>query len=72
MDEPHVTIIKERGSGGGWLVGIVLLAVLAVGVFFAVNYSNSNAARNSAITAAATSVGNAANSVGEAAKKAAK
>ena len=72
-DEPNVTIITERGSsGGGWLMGLILLAVLVIGGIIALNYAGSNSAKNAAITNAANSVDKAAGEVGDAAKEASK
>ena len=72
-DEPNVTIIKERGSsGGGWLMGLILLAVLVIGGNIAPNYAGSNSAQKAAITNAANSVDKAAGEVGDAAKEASK
>ena len=67
MDEPNVTIIKESGSGGSWLVGIVLLVALVVGGFFMMNYMEGRSAKDNAIVNAANSVGDAADNVGAAA-----
>ncbi len=69
MDEPNVTIIKDSGSGSGgsWLVGIILLVALVVGGFFMMNYMEGRSAKDNAIVNAANSVGDAADNVGAAA-----
>ncbi|MEO5605880.1 MAG: hypothetical protein ABIR02_09730 [Novosphingobium sp.] len=71
----NTTVIHEgpprRGSGMGWLFGIVLLiAVLAVVYLMAVR-GDSQSAKDNAIANAATEVGTAAKKVGSAAENAA-
>ena len=65
----------ERGSGaGGVIVGIALLALVAIVAFFLLTQSRNDTARTDAVTGAATSVAhsadNAANRVGDAAQSA--
>lgn len=69
MDEDKVVVVKNGGSGAGWLIGIVLLVALVVGFYFAFGANHSQSAKDQAITNAANSVGNAADQVSTAVKK---
>ncbi|MET0295472.1 MAG: hypothetical protein ABW042_10695 [Phenylobacterium sp.] len=71
------TTYVERGGGGmgGVIVGIAVLALVAIIAFFLLNMNRQEAVRTDAVTGAANSVaqsvGNAADSVGNAANNAA-
>ena len=74
----HTTTVIERdgveprrSGGSGILIGAILLIALVIGGYFLMQMSNSNAAKNDAVGAAANDVGDAAKSVGNAAKDAA-
>lgn len=72
----HTTIITDggsrRGSGSGWIIGVVLLLAIVIGVFFFSQMSGSEVAKDNAIANAAGEVGDAAGQVGDAAQDAAK
>lgn len=64
----HTTVIEERrGSGAGWLIGIVLLIAVIVGAWFLYATVGSTNHKNNAIAGAAHSVGHAADTVSSAA-----
>jgi hypothetical protein len=70
------TTYVDRGSGlGGVIIGIAVLALVAIVAFFLMTQSRNDAVRTSAVTGAASSVANsasrAADSVGNAASNAA-
>ena len=66
--ERRETIVRERSGGGaGWIVVIVLIALVVLGVLFFQSESN----KNDAIGNAANQVGEAAGQVGDAAQDAA-
>ena len=69
MSDDKVVMVKD-GSGGAWLIGIVLLIAVIVGGYFAMQYLDSNSAKNNAVSQAAHDVGKAANQVGNAAQDA--
>lgn len=58
------TIVERRGGGAGWLIGIVLLIAVAVGAWYLLGRKGAQNSRDSAITSAAHSVGDAADRVG--------
>jgi len=62
----HTTVIREQGSGAGWLIGIVLLIAVIAGIYFFSQQQNSQIAKNNAIEGAANSVGDTAKKVGNA------
>lgn len=66
-DSPdRVTVIKEGGSGGAIVIGIVVLLLIAIGGFWLMNH-DSRTSTDASISAAANKVGNAAEKVGNAA-----
>jgi hypothetical protein len=70
------TYIERGGSGvGGVIIGVALLALVAIVAFFLLNQSRNDNLRTSAVTNAASSVADsatgAAKSVGDAAQRAA-
>jgi CHASE3 domain sensor protein len=72
----HTTTIVHDGesrSGGGavWMFGIVLLIAVLAAVYFLATRTESQSAKDNAITEAAQQVGTAANKVGNAAEEAA-
>lgn len=71
----HTTVIdhgnSNSGSGGGWIFGLVALALIALGVYYFAGMSTSEANKDNAVAAAAKDVSNAAQNVGDAAKDAA-
>lgn len=74
----HTTTVIERdrveprrSGGSGILIVAILLIALVIGGYFIMQMSNSNAAKNDAVSEAASDVGAAAENVGNAAKDAA-
>ena len=69
----HTTVIDRDGSssGGGWMFGLIALALIALGVYYFAGMSASEANKNNAVAEAAKDVSNAAQNVGDAAKDAA-
>ncbi|WP_227698741.1 hypothetical protein [Sphingomonas hengshuiensis] len=65
-------IVERRSSGGGLLIGLVLLIAVIVGAVYLINQNNRENIKTNAVTSAAESVGDAAKDVGGAAKDAAK
>jgi hypothetical protein len=74
MAEDHTTIIetpvRERSSGAGWVIAIILIVALVVGVVLFTRSSGSDAAKDNAIANAANQVGDAAEKAGNAAQDA--
>ena len=78
MEKEHVTervvespVVVERKSGGlGVILGIILVGIAAVAVYFIATDSRNNSREATAITGAAESVGDAARQVGDAAQDA--
>lgn len=71
-DGGGTTYVDRGGSGvGGVIIGIAVLALVAVIAFFLLGQNRNDTLRTSAITGAASSVSHAANSVGDAANNAA-
>ena len=69
----HTTVI-DRGtssSSGGWMFGLIALALIALGVYYFAGMSASEANKNNAVAEAAEDVSNAAQTVGNAANDAA-
>ncbi len=68
----HTTVIQDRpaSSGGGWLIGLVLVIALIVGGYFLLQMQDSRSTRDDAIAEAAGDVGTAAKQIGNAAKDA--
>lgn len=69
-------VIERNGGGGGSgvggvIIGIAVLALVAIVAFFLISQNRNDTLRTSAITGAAHSVSGAANSVGNAANNAA-
>ncbi|HEY8617005.1 hypothetical protein [Phenylobacterium sp.] len=67
------TYVERRGSGmGGVLIGLAVLALVAIVAFFLLSQSRNDAIRTDAVTSAASSVAdsasNAAGAVGDAAQ----
>ncbi|HSV03712.1 MAG TPA: hypothetical protein VLI41_10970 [Phenylobacterium sp.] len=66
------TYVDRGGSGvGGVIIGIAVLALVAIVAFFLLTANRNDTLRTSAVTGAASSVGHAADSVGSAANNAA-
>jgi hypothetical protein len=66
------TYVERGGSGaGGVIIGIAVLALVAIIAFFLLSQSQNDTVRTNAVTGAAHSVSNAAGSVGDAAQRAA-
>jgi hypothetical protein len=59
------------GGVGGVIIGIAVLALVAIVAFFLMTQSRNDSLRTSAVTGAASSVGRAADNVGNAASRAA-
>jgi hypothetical protein len=71
-DGGGTTYVDRGGSGaGGVIIGIALLALVAVIAFFLLNRSHNDTLRTNAVTSAASSVSNAAQNAGDAATRAA-
>lgn len=68
---PHTTVIERRGSGGGILIGLVLLIAVAIGAVYLFNRSQNDNLRTNAVTKAAGDVGGAAKKAGNAVEKSA-
>lgn len=65
------TYVDRGGSGvGGVIIGIAVLALVAIVAFFLLTSSRNDALRTTAVTGAASSVGHAADNVGRAADNA--
>jgi hypothetical protein len=63
------TTIVERGGGmgvGGVLIGLAVLALVAIIGFFLIGQNRNDAIRTDAVSSAASSVGQAADNVGNA------
>lgn len=72
-DAGGTTYVERRGSGmGGVIIGIAVLALVAIVAFFLLQSSRNDAIRTDAVSGAASSVaesaGTAAESVGDAAQ----
>lgn len=67
---PNTTVVERRG-GGGVLIGVVLIAIIAVVAFFLLDMNGSESRKDDAIAEAAGQAGDAAKQVGDAAEKAA-
>ncbi len=70
----HTTVVTDTArssGGGGWLFGLIALALIGFGIYYFAGMSGSEAAKDSAVAEAARDVGSAAQSVGDAAKDAA-
>ena len=66
------TYVDRGGSGmGGVIIGIAVLALVAIVAFFLMTQNRNDSLRTSAVTGAASSVSHAADSVGNAASNAA-
>lgn len=71
-DTGGTTYVDRGGSGvGGVIIGIAVLALVAIVAFFLLNQNHNDALRTNAVTGAAHSVSSAADSVGNAASNAA-
>jgi hypothetical protein len=71
-DDGGTTYVDRGGSGvGGVIIGIAVLALVAIVAFFLMNQNRNDNLRTSAATGAATSIGQAADNVGSAAGRAA-
>ena len=71
-DGGGTTYVDRGGSGfGGVIIGIAVLALVAIVAFFLIGQNRNESLRTSAITGAAHSVSGAADSVGNAANNAA-
>ncbi len=69
----HTTVSggASSSSGMGWLIGLVLVALLGIGIYYFAQQSSSEANMNNAVAGAAQDVGDAAQTAGTAAKDAA-
>lgn len=66
------TYVDRGGSGvGGVIIGIAVLALVAIVAFFLMTQNRNDSLRTSAVTGAASSVSHAADNVGNAASRAA-
>lgn len=73
MADDRTVIVEtpKRGGGSGWVIALVLIVALIVGVVFFTQMSESETAKDNAISNAAQDVGQAAQNVGDAAQDAA-
>jgi hypothetical protein len=72
--QTHTTVVTDTsrsGGGGGWLFGLIALALIGAAVYYFSGMTGSEAAKDNAVAEAARDVGSAAQSVGDAAKDAA-
>jgi lipid-binding SYLF domain-containing protein len=70
--ENSPTYVDRGGSGvGGVIIGIAVLALVAIVAFFLITQNRNDSLRTSAVTGAASSVSHAADNVGNAASNAA-
>lgn len=63
---PQTVVVERSGGGGGLLIGLAILIVVAVAAYFLVIRSDSETAKNNAITGAAQSVERTADKAGAA------
>ena len=71
-DDAGPAYVDRGGSGlGGVIIGLAVLALVAIIAFFLLSQNRNDNLRTSAVTGAAHSVSNAAGSVGDAAQRAA-
>jgi hypothetical protein len=71
-DGAGTTYVQRGGSGAGAvIIGIALLALVAIIAFFLLNQGRNDTLRTNAVTGAASSVSHAAQNVGDAAQGAA-
>lgn len=68
-NENRTTYVETgKGSGGTWVVALVLIVALVIGVVFASRMVGSETSKDKAVAGAASSVGDAAKDVGDAAR----
>lgn len=65
------TVVERRGGGGGVILGILAIALIAVVAFFLLDLNKGETRKDAAITEAAGDVGDGARKIGDAAEKAA-
>jgi len=70
MSDPDVTVIKEKGSGGGVIVAIIALVIVAAVAFWLISTKSDAPPSDANVAAAADKVGAAAEQVGNAAEDA--
>jgi uncharacterized protein HemX len=70
-DRPIIVETSNHSSGAGWIFAAVVVLALIVGLVFFSRLSDSEAAKNNAVTNAANQVGDAAQKAGNAAQDAA-
>lgn len=70
VERPTTTVVESRRSGFGVVLGIILVILAAVAVYFIVVNANNEGQETEAVTEAARAVGQAAESVGETAETA--
>ena len=73
----HVTVVEDSGrsrggSGGGMMLALLALVLIAAVAFWMVTQNKSGAAKDRSVAAAADKVGNAADKIGNAAEDAVK
>jgi len=68
---PGTTVIERRGGGGGVIMGIIAIALIAAIAFFLFDMNKGETRKDNAVTEAAGKVGDSAKKIGDAAEKAA-
>jgi uncharacterized membrane protein len=68
---PGPTVVERRGGGGGVILGILAIALIAVVAFFLLDLNKGETRKDDAIARAAGDVGDGARKIGDAAEKAA-
>lgn len=71
VERPTTTIVEQKRSGFGVVLGLILVILAAIAVYLIVESNNNETRETDAVTQAARDVGQAAQSVGDAATTAA-
>jgi hypothetical protein len=59
----HTVVDRDTRTGGGWVIPLLLVLALLIGGYFLLRNSDSEAAKDNAVAAAANDVGDAAQDV---------
>lgn len=71
VERPTTTIVEQKRSGFGIVLGLIMVILTAIAVYFIAVNSNNETRETDAVTQAARDVGQAAQTVGDAATTAA-